>query len=130
MKSYGPDWRDYDSLTDTGLYVTPAHAASDDVEGLVVVGPKGPVATLRCDRDVPCAPEYDWLSYAVALGPGADEVTVVAGDHTAQLIGHDGTVRRTVDLTPTIDDGGQVRGLRWSPDGSRLAVVSRPKERC
>ena len=109
----------------TGLYLTGADEDSGvELEGLAVVGPKGPVATLRCDRDVPCSPEDDWLSYAATLGPEADEVTVVSGDGTAQVIGYDGTVRRTVDLTATMAGSGEVRGLRWSPDGSRLAVVT------
>ena len=40
------------------------------------------------------------------------------------MIGFDGTVRRTLDVTAAITEGEEVRGLRWSADGSRLAVVT------
>jgi Tol biopolymer transport system component len=88
------------------------------------VGPAGPLATLTCARDLQCSPEDNYHSYAATLGPAADEVTVGSGDATAQVIGFDGTLRRTIDLTATITGGGEVWGLRWSADGSRLAVVT------
>ena len=51
-------------------------------------------------------------------------MTVESGDGAAQVVGYDGTVRRTIDLTATITGGGEVSGLRWSADGSRLAVLT------
>jgi WD40 repeat protein len=118
------DWRGYDPVTDTGLFATGSDADRDfDLEGLAVVGPSGPLATLTCAQDLRCSPEDNRLSFAATLGPGADEVTVESGDGTAQVLGYDGKVRRTLDLTATITDGGAVAGLRWSADGSRLAVV-------
>jgi WD40 repeat protein len=117
-------WRSFDPVSEIGLFVTAVDPdRSYDIEGLAVVGPTGPVATLTCARDLQCSPEEDWLSYAAALGPGADEITVESGDRTAQVIGYDGTLRRTLDLTATIPDGGAITGLGWSPDGGRLAVV-------
>ena len=127
VKSYGRDWRAYDPVTDTGLIMTPTQFTGDqDLEGLEVVGPNGPVATLACDRDLPCSPEDEvWELYAATLGPGTDEVTVGSADGTARVIGYDGTARGTIDLTATVTDGGGVvRGLRWSADGNRLAVVT------
>ena len=118
-------WRSFDPVSETGLFVTNVNLdRSDDFEGLTVVGPTGPLATLTCTRDLQCPPEESWLSYAATLGPAADEVTVGSGDATAQVIGFDGTLRRTIDLTATITGGGEVAGLRWSADGSRLAVVT------
>lgn len=119
------DWRGYDPVTDTGLFATGSDADRDfDLEGLAVVGPSGPLATLSCAHDLRCSPEDDRLSYPAALGPGADEVTVASGAGTARVIGFDGTWRGTLDLTPTVTGGGEVRGLRWSADSSRLAVVT------
>jgi hypothetical protein len=119
------DWRGYDPVTDVGLFATGSDADRDfDLEGLAVVGPSGPLATLTCAQDLRCSPEDNRLSFAATLGPGADEVTVESGDGTAQVLGYDGTVRRTLDLTATITDGGEVAGVRWSADGSRLAVVT------
>lgn len=119
------DWRGYDPVTDTGLFATGSDADRDfDLEGLAVVGPSGPLAMLTCAQDLRCSPEDNRLSFAATLGPGADEVTVESGDGTAQVLGYDGTVRRTLDLTATITDGGEVAGVRWSADGSRLAVVT------
>jgi hypothetical protein len=109
-------WRSFDPESETGLFATGV--------GLTVVGPAGPLATLTCARDLRCSPEWSWLSYAATLGPAADEVTVASADATAQVIGFDGTLRRTIDLTATGTGGGEVGGLRWSADGSRLAVVT------
>ena len=118
-------WRSFDPVSETGLFVTNVNLdRSDDFEGLTVVGPTGPLATLTCARDLRCSPEESWLSYAAALGPAADEVTVESGDATAQVIGFDGTSRRTIDLSGTTTGGGEVAGLRWSADGRRLAVVT------
>jgi hypothetical protein len=119
-------WRSFDPVSETGLFVTRVNRdLSGDFEGLTVVGPAGPLATLTCARDLPCSPPEDNdHSYTATLGPAADEVTVESGDATAQVMGFDGALRRTIDLTATITDGGQVRGLRWSADGSRLAVLT------
>ena len=120
------DWLDYNTLTGSGLLATgPPDANREfDLEGLAVVGPSGPLATLSCAHDLRCSPEDDRLSFAAALGPGADEVTVESGHGTAHVVGFDGTLRGTLDLTPTVTGGGEVRGLRWSADGSQLAVVT------
>jgi WD40 repeat protein len=109
-------WRSFDAESETGLFATGI--------GLTVVGPTGPVATLSCARDLQCSPDYNWVSRAATLGPAADEVTVGSADGTAQVIGFDGTLRRTINLTATTTGGAEVGGLRWSADGSRLAVVT------
>jgi hypothetical protein len=119
--SYG--WRSFDPVSETGLFVTgPVNNADYELRRLAVVGRTGRIATLTC-RELPCA-QNDWLSYPATLGPGADEVTVRAGRRTAQVIGYDGTLRRTLDLGGTSAAGAEVWGLRWSPDGSRLAVFT------
>lgn len=48
----------------------------------------------------------------------------MTGDETASVVAFDGTVRRTIDLTATLTDGGEVVGLDWSPGGRNLAVVT------
>ncbi|RHW23884.1 hypothetical protein D0Z08_27735 [Nocardioides immobilis] len=123
VEGQGYNWRSFDPVSETGLLVT--HRGKGfygPMDGLAVLGRTGPVATLTCDRDLTCAGES--LSYIATLGPGASEVTVAHGDPAAQVIGYDGTLHRTIDLSPTIAGGAVVRGLRWSPDGSRLAVLT------
>ena len=112
-------WRAFDSTSDTGLFV------SYDAERLTVVGPTGPVATLACPDTFPCPPDEDYLKYPATLGPGADEVTVQSRDRTLQVIGYDGTVRRTLDFTTTPHFLDDIWKLAWSPDGSRLAIATR-----
>ena len=121
-------WRSFDPVSQTGLVDTRFERDhGDDFQGLTVLGPAGPLVRLTCARDLRCPPpdvSYSYLSYAATLGPAADEVTVGSSNATAQVIGFDGTLRRTIDLTPTISGGGVVSGLRWSADGGRLAVVT------
>jgi hypothetical protein len=116
------DWRSFDPVSETGLFV--ALTSSDDLEGVVVVGRTGPVATLTCARDLPCSPENNGRPYAATLGPGSDEVTVEYGDSAVRVIGYDGTARRTIDLGAATTPGAHVGSLRWSPDGSRLAAAT------
>ena len=119
-------WRSFDPVSGTGLVDTRVEPDPDeDFEGLTVLGPTGPLARLTCARDLPCPPGASYLSYAATLGPAADEVTVGSSDATAQVIGFDGRLRRTIDLSTPTAGGGEVAGLRWSADGSRLAVVTR-----
>ena len=115
-------WRAFNSAADTGLFVS--GGPGDELESLTVVGPAGPVSTLACSEALPCPPGEDWSGYAATLGPGADEVTVESGDRTLQVLGYDGTVRRTLDLTASLDFADDIRKLAWSPDGSRLAVAT------
>lgn len=111
----GYDWRDFNPGSGTALLVI---RGDGPMEGLAVLGRRGPVATLVCGRDLPCSTDV------ATLGPGADEVTIAPDDRTAQVIGYDGALRRTIDLSATVTRDGRVQGLRWSPDGSRLAVLT------
>jgi hypothetical protein len=119
-------WRDFNSASDTGLFASanPCDDCAEEFDGLTVVGPAGPVSTLACPDALPCPPDEGWISYAATLGPGADEVTVESGDRTLQVIGYDGTVRRTLDLTAIPDYLSDIRKLAWSPDGGRLAIAT------
>lgn len=112
------DWLDFDPVEDNGLH-----------SGLEVVGPEGPEVALTCPRDFPCNPHRPSPNSGAALGPGRDELTTVIGDGLAQVIGFDGGLRRTIDLTATITDDEDVTGLDWSPDGRRLAVVTSSLDR-
>ncbi len=119
-EQHGYHWRDFDPVSATGLLVIHRHGDW----GLAVLEPTGTVAALTCERDLPCSPDSGSGYHVATLGPGADEVTVATGDHTAQVIGYDGTSRQRIDLSTTVPGGGVVSGLRWSPDGSRLAVLT------
>lgn len=129
-EAHGYDWRAFDPVTGTGLFAIAADPESTDrnrrrgAAGLGVVRRSGRVATLTCGTVLPCSPEDGYLSQVATLGPGEDEVTVRSDDDTAQVIGFDGTFRETVDLTRTTTTGAVVTNLRWTPDGSLLAVVT------
>jgi hypothetical protein len=117
-------WRSFGPVSDTGLFVTgPVGAADRELGRLAVVARTGRITTLTCARALWCSKD-DWLSHPATLGPGADEVTVRTGDRTARVIGYDGTAQRSLDLGATTARGGKVIGLRWSADGSRLAVLT------
>jgi hypothetical protein len=88
--------------------------------GISVVGADGLHADLSCPGDFACRTQ----SGAETLGPGADELTVSSSDGEVQVIGYDGTVRRTIDLSAVLDESSEVGDLAWSPDGSRLAVIT------
>ena len=122
VNASGYDWRSFDPASQTGLFLV--RGGRGDLKGFTVFGPDGPVAKLTCARDVRCSPKGPLAYDAGTLGPGADEVTVSSGGRGAQVVGHDGTLRQVLDLGATTTGGGEVRGLRWSPDGSKLAVVT------
>ena len=120
-------WMAFDSASDTGLFVSyrfcrMCRPRETEVARFNVVGPAGPVATLACSDRPPCRARVH--GNAATLGPGADEVTVESGDRTMTVLGYDGTPRRTLDLTATLAQGRDIRWLAWSPDGSRLAVLT------
>jgi len=104
------------------LLVTSRRRGSGRLVGLSVVGADRSLADLSCREDLPCRGPGDG---AQALGPGADELTVLSSRHEVQVIGYDGTRRRTIDLSALLDGSTEVRELAWSPDGGRLAVTTR-----
>lgn len=89
---------------------------------LAVVGPDGLVADLSCPGDFPCASEDAYLSGSVILGPGEGELSIQLANKELQVVGHDGSVRRTIDLSAALPEDQDVVDLAWSPDGTRLAV--------
>lgn len=100
-----------------------------NVLGLSVFGPDGLIADLACPDDFACVPETVGQLDPWTLGPDADEFSVRGADDDGSaevhVVGFDGTVRRTIDLSAVVDDFSTVRDLAWSPDGSRLAVTTR-----
>lgn len=121
------NWLAFHGASDTGLYVSygPCHRCRPStirVARLTVVGPAGPVATITCSARPPCRARHS--GNAATLGPGPDEITVESGDRLITVIGYDGTLRRTLDLTADLARGRDIRWLAWSPDGSRLAVLT------
>ena len=120
-------WLAFDNSSSTGLFVSyrscrqcrPRHI---DVARLTVVGPAGRLATTVCSDRPPCRARRN--GNAATLGPAADEVTVESGDRSLSVIGYDGTLRRTIDLTDALARRDDVGGLAWSPDGGHLAVLT------
>jgi hypothetical protein len=64
------------------------------------------------------------------LGPGVDEISLGHGQEIT-VVGFDGGERRSIDLSDVLvpPEGDriveEIASLEWSPDGTRLAVVSR-----
>lgn len=114
-------WRSFDAAADKGLFV----CCDGSLRRVSVVGPDGPLATLTCARQLHCSRD-DRLSFAAGLGPGTDEVTVESGDRTVQVLAYDGRVRRALSLDAVLPPAQVIRRLAWSPDGSRVAVVTEP----
>lgn len=95
---------------------------------LSVIGPGDRLVDLTCPDDLSCPTAYH--PYAAALGPAADELSVWGAgygvkDDEVQVLGRNGTVRRTIDLSASV--GGRpvsVTDLAWSPDGTLLALAT------
>jgi hypothetical protein len=112
-------WDAFDQDTGSFLY----NANSD--EGRVwVVGEDGLVAELDCPASSDCR-----LEGIDTFGPGSDEITVPsAGSRSVHVIGFDGTLRDTLDISAaSISPGQDLTDLAWSPDGNRLAVSTEPE---
>lgn len=97
-------------------------AAGGRIFRLAVVGPDGVVADLSCPRDFPCVSEDAYLSGSAILGPGEGELSIQLANKEVQVVGYDGSVRRTIDLSAALPEDQDVLDLAWSPDGTRLAV--------
>jgi hypothetical protein len=95
---------------------------SRHLKRLRVVGPEGQLADLACPDDFDC-PQHT-AGLLATLGPRADELSIEVAEKEIRLIGYDGAVRRTVDVSAALGDQ-TVYGIAWSPDGSRLALVTR-----
>lgn len=89
--------------------------------GLSVVGAEGQLAALSCPEDFTCRRTELTVE---TLGPGAHRLTLLTSRRKAEVIGYDGTRRRTIDLSAVVDGSSEVRDLAWSRDGSRLAVTT------
>ncbi len=120
-------WLAFDGAADRGLFASYVRCADclpsrGRVRRLIVLGPNGRVATLACPDSQRC--HLGDSGSAATLGPGADAVTVEWGHGRLAVIGYDGTVRRRLDVTAALARGDDVTSLAWSPDGSRLAVLT------
>lgn len=105
-------WNGFDQDTGLFLYYTSR-------QGRVwVVGEDGLVAELDCPPSSGCGRnEMD------TFGPGPDEITVPSADgQSVHVIGFDGTLRDTLDISAVWSQGQNLSDLAWSPDGNRLAV--------
>lgn len=118
-------WIGYDAKTRRALWtyydLTDTSDGWNSLAGLAVVGPDRERVALDCE-DLACAADGEPWSSGAGLGPGADEVTLKAGARKVQVIGYDGTVRRTLDLSAGLARGAHVEAVAWSPDRGRLAV--------
>ena len=118
------NWLAFDRASDQGLFFRGGwcHACRprEIHTRLTVASRTGPVATLFCPH-VPTCRARRFGSIAT-LGPASDEITVESGDRILKVVGYDGTVRRTLDLTATVPRGRDIWWLAWSPAGDRLAI--------
>jgi hypothetical protein len=64
------------------------------------------------------------------FGPDPDEITVPSADRlSVHIIGFDGTLRDTLDIsTASFSPGQDLVDLAWSPGGDRLAVSTEPED--
>jgi WD40 repeat protein len=120
-------WLAFDSASDIGLHVSyrfcrDCRPRGIDLARFTVVGPDGRVTRLTCADGPLCRASDDGT--AATLGPAADEVTVESGDRSLHVIGYDGALRRTIDLTGSLARRDDIGGLAWSPDGDHLAVLT------
>ena len=120
-------WLAFDSASDIGLHVSYRFCRDCRPRGIglarfTVVGPDGLVTRLACSDGPLCRASNDGT--AATLGPGADEVTIESGDRSLNVLGYDGTLRRTINLNGELARPDDVGLLAWSPDGNRLAVLT------
>ncbi len=103
--------------TPAPLAVAPAIGPGGD---LVVFGLDGGVRVLVSRADAGATATL----YAPRWSPDGGELAFLGGDH-AWVARSDGSQARMLDepITPTSPWQGFPRNLRWSPDGTRLAVV-------
>ncbi len=106
-------WSVFDQDTSSFLYV-----ATSAERRLWVVGDGGQIAELDCPPSARCGQdEVD------SFGPEPDQITVPAATGRAlQILGFDGRLRDTLDISGVMTFGDDLTDLAWSPDGSRLAV--------
>ena len=109
----------FDQDAGTVLLIDPEPDGDPAIGGIRVIGRDGLMVRLSCPDDFACP-----AGYAISLGPGADEFSVLARQDEVQVVALDGTVRRRIDLSVALDEDGDtfVEALAWSPDGDRLAV--------
>jgi dipeptidyl aminopeptidase/acylaminoacyl peptidase len=112
-----PEWDEFDQDTASFLYLS---GYPSDYPLVSVVREGKRVAEFDCPSSAAC----DSIG---TFGPGPDELTVPAASQpddvqAVQVIGFDGTVRDTLDISPTITEDQQLSDLAWSPDGTHLAI--------
>jgi hypothetical protein len=86
-----------------------------------VIRQDGPAAKFDCRPNVDCE--------IASFGPGPDELTVPLTQSdvgSLLVIAFDGTVRRTLDISPVVTQNARIIDFAWSPDRSRLAISTEP----
>lgn len=110
-------WDAFDQ--DTGSFLYTAQSSPR----VWVVGEDGLVAEFDCPPSSGCAPNPMGTFQMSTFGPGPDEITVPSADgRSVDVIGFDGTLRGTLDVSAVLAEGQDLGDLAWSPDGNRLAV--------
>jgi WD40 repeat protein len=119
-------WDAYDQ--DTGSFL---HVSESGLN--FVVNQEGLIAEFPCDPAADCG-------LMDTFGPGPDEVTAPAENLTVpaeepglrrvQIMGFDGAVRDTLDVSAIVTQDQVLADLAWSPDGSRLAISTEHMPGC
>lgn len=107
-------WSLFDQRTAAFLYVR----ATDQVRRMWVLGQDGQLAEIDCPASLRCGQdEVD------SFGPDSNEITVpTASGRAVQVLGYDGRLRESFDISAALRLGDSLSDLAWSPDGTRLAV--------
>lgn len=129
-----------DRVGDLALYLRSAstnRSGSTWLDGITVIGPRGPVLEISCPEDFPCleggsAPraedlaQVDWQFDGwgpVVLGPGGEEITMSSLRDRVDVRAFDGRVRQSIRLRGLAEQE-RVLDVAWSPDRHRLAVTT------
>ena len=105
-------WHAFDQDSGSFLY------ARSGKERVWIVDEDGLVAEVDCPASSSCG-DMEMATF----GPASDEITLPSADASSvHVLGLDGTLHGTLDISGATTSGQDLVDLAWSPDGSRLAL--------